>query len=153
VPSIATSHFYTFVALTTISTILIFYFSAYASSTRATPKVEVLKEILDHVAAEGNQLVTLVTTTNSTAHLTVQLPSAIGNQEYWIRVRNDSSEAWIEGGLGHTMNDETSLRVFLIGKISTSGHYLSGYGPAILECYMNGSVPQLNLSSLGGVGQ
>ncbi len=152
-PSMVTSHFYTFVALTAISTILIFSFSAYASTTRAAPEIEVLKEILNHVAAKGNQLLTVVTTTNSTAYLTVTLPSAIGNREYWIRIRNDSSKAWIEGGLGHTMNDETSLRVSLLGKTSTSGHYLGGYGPAILECYMNGSVPQLNLSSLGGSGQ
>jgi hypothetical protein len=144
---------YTFIALVAIGTILIFSFSSYASTIRAAPEIESLQNILDHIAAEGNELITLVTTTNSTAHLIVQLPSAIGNQEYWIRVRNDSSKAWLEGGLGQIRNSETAYRVFFPEKMSTSGYYLGGYGPAILECYMNGSVPQLNLNSLGGNGQ
>jgi len=152
-PSIATSHFYTFVALAAISTILIFSFSSYASTIRTAPEIENLKNILNHIAAKGNELLTLVTTTNSTTHLIVQLPSAIGNREYWIRVRNDSSNAWLEGALGQTRNGETAYCVFFPEKMSTSGYYLGGYGPAILECYMNGSVPQLNLSSLGGNGQ
>jgi len=152
-PSIAMTHFYTFVALTAISTVLICSFSSYASTVRTVPEIENLKNILDHVAAKGNELLTLVTTTNSTTHLIVQLPSTIGNREYWIRVRNDSSKAWLEGALGQIRNGETAYRVFFPQKISTSGYYLGGYGPAILKCYMNGSVPQLNLSLLGGNGQ
>jgi len=152
-PSIATSHFYTFVALAAISIILIYSFSFYASTIRIAPEIESLKNILDHVAAKGNELLTLVSTTNSTTNLIVQLPSTIGSREYWIRVRNDSSNAWLEGALGQIRNGETAYRVFFPGKMSTSGYYLGGYGHAILECYMNGSVPQLNLSSLGGSGQ
>jgi len=114
------------------------------------PEIEQLKNILDHVAAKGNELLTLVTMTNSTVQTFIQLPSTIGRREYWIRVRNDTSNTWVEGALGQLGENGTKYQVFFPGKASTWGHYIGGYGPAMLECYMNGSTPQLNLSSGGG---
>jgi len=150
VPSIASSHLYTFLALTTVSILLVCSFSLYASTVRSLPEIGQLKNILDHVAAKGNELLTLVTATNSTVHTLIQLPSTIGHQEYWIRVRNDTSNAWIEGALGQISENRTTYRVFLPRKASTSGYYMGGYGSAMLECYMNGSILQLNLNSAGG---
>jgi hypothetical protein len=117
---------------------------------RTIPEIKQLKNILDHVAAKGNELLTLTTTTNSTAQTSIQLPPTIGNREYWIRVQNDTSNVWVEGALGQLREDGTKYQVFLPKKASTSGHYIGGHGPAILECYMNGSIPQLNLRSIGG---
>jgi len=149
-PSVASSHLYTFLALTIVSTLLVFSFSSYASTVRTLPEIEQLRNILDHVAAKGNELLTLVTTTNSTVQTFVQLPTTIGYREYWIRIRNDTSNAWVEGALGKIGDGGTEYLVFFPKKVSTSGCYIGGYGPAILECYMNGSIPQLNLSSVGG---
>jgi len=149
-PSIASSHLYTFLVMATVSTLLICSFSLYASTVRIIPEIEQLKNILDHVAAKGNELLTLVTATNSTVHTLIQLPSTIGHQEYWIRVRNDTSNAWVEGALGQIREDITEYRVFFPRNVWASGHYIGGYGPATLECYMNGSIPQLNLDSVGG---
>jgi len=149
-PSIATSHLYTFLTLTTVSILLVSSFSLYASSVRSLPEIKQLKNMLDHVAAKGNELLTLVTATNSTARTLIQLPSTIGHQEYWIRVRNDASNAWIEGALGQMRENRTSYRVFLPKKASTSGYYMGGYGSALLECYMNDSILQLNLGLAGG---
>jgi hypothetical protein len=137
--------------LTTVSILLVCCFSLYAGTVRSLPEIEQLKNILDHVAAKGNELLTLVTTTNSTARTIIQLPSTIGNQEYWIRIRNDTTNAWIEGALGQISENRTTYRVFLPRKASTSGYYMGGYGSAMLECYMNGSILQLNLSSAGGL--
>lgn len=149
-PSIAVSHLYTFIALTIVGTLLVFSFSSYASIVRTIPEIEQLKNILDHVAAKGNELLTLVITTNATAQTFVQLPSTIGQREYWIQIRNDTSNAWVEGALGKMGDGETKYRVFFPGKVSTSGYHIGGYGAAVLECYVNGSIPQLNLSSVGG---
>jgi len=149
-PSIATSHLYAFLALTTVSILLVSAFSLYASTVRSLPETKQLKNILDHVAAKGNELLTLVTATNSTLRTLIQLPSTIGHQEYWIRVRNDTSNAWIEGALGQMRENRTTYRVFLPRKASTSGYYMGGYGSAMLEGYMNGSILQLNLNSAGG---
>jgi len=149
-PSVAVSHLYTFIALTTVSILLVASFSLYANTVRSLPEIKQLKNILDHVAAKGNELLTLATATNSTARTIIQLPTTIGHQEYWIRVRNDTSNAWIEGALGQIRENRTTYQVFLPRQASTSGYYMGGYGSAMLECYMNGSILQLNLNSAGG---
>ena len=120
-------------------------FSYYTSTLRAIPEIEQLKNILDHVVAKGNELLTLAITSNTTGSIVVQLPSSIGHRQYWIQVRNDTSNAWLEGALGRFGESGTTYKVFFPGKASTLGHYVSGYGPALLECYMNGSISQLNL--------
>ena len=150
-PSIALNHLYTFIALTIVSILLISSYSSYANTLQTIPEIEQLKNILDHVAAKGNELLTLVTTTGSTARTLVQLPPTIGNREYWIRLRNDTSNVWVEGALGQIDEGGREYKIFLPRKASTSGYYRGGYGPAMLECYMNGSIPQLNLSPAGGL--
>ena len=149
-PSIALNHLYAFLALTTVSILLICSFSLYANTVRTLPEIKHLKNILDHVAAKGNELLTFVTATNSTVCTFIQLPSTIGQKEYWIRVQNDTSNAWIEGALGEITENRIAYQVFLPKKVSTSGDFRGGYGFAMLECYMNGSTPQLNLNSTGG---
>ena len=149
-PSIASSQLYTFLALTTVSILLVCAFTIYTSTVRAIPEIGQLKNILDRVAAKGNELLTLMAATNSTVQTLIQLPPTIGYREYWIRVQNDTSNVWVEGALGRLGEDGTKYQVFLPGKASTSGYYIGGYGPARLECYMNGSIPQLNLSPAGG---
>jgi hypothetical protein len=149
-PSILPSHIYTLVALSAVCTILIATLNAYTTSLKATPEIEQLKNLLNHVVAKGNELLTIVATTNSSAQVSIQLPATIGYKQYWIRVRNDSSSAWLEGSLGQIIENESIHRVYLPKRTSASGYYIGGYGPAILECAMNGSTPQLNLSSLGG---
>ena len=150
-PSIALNHLYTFIAVTIVSVLLVSSYSSYANTLQTIPETEQLKNILDHVAAKGNELLTLVITTTSKAHTLVQLPPTIGNRQYWIRICNDTSNVWIEGALGQLDESVQEYKIFLPGKASTSGYYVGGYGPAMLECYMNGSVPQLNLSPAGGL--
>jgi len=149
-PSVPSSHLYTFLALITVSILLISSYSSYANTMRTIPEIKQLKNILDHVAAKGNELLTLATTTNSTSYIFIELPPTIGYREYWIRVQNDTSNVWVEGALGQLGEDGTKYQVFLPKKASTSGYYIGGHGSAILECYMNGSIPQLNLGSAGG---
>jgi hypothetical protein len=67
-----------------------------------------------------------------------------------MRARNDSSSVWIEGALGKMVDGETSNKVYLPKSVSAAGYFISGYGSAILETHMNGSTPQLGLSSQGG---
>jgi len=141
---------YTFVALVAVGTILIATLNTYTNSLRTTSEIEQLENLINHVAANGNELLTIVATTNSSTRVFLQLPGAIGYKQYWIRARNDTTSVWLEGSLGQTIVDEITLQVFLPRKTSASGYFVSGYGPAILEAYMNGSTPQLKLSSVGG---
>ncbi len=145
-PAIAPSYIYAFFALVAVSSILIFSFSAYASTLRTIPEREQLENLLNHVASKGYELITLVTTTNSTSEVVLQLPSAIGNKQYWIRLRNEPSKAWVEGALGSIHGGNVTNRVYLPKTVSVFGDYSSGFGPAVLECYINGSTVNLRLT-------
>jgi len=145
-PSIIPSYIYMFVAMTAVGTLLIFSFNSYTATLRSVPETEQLDNLLNHVAAKATQLLTQ-TKTDSNAQILLNLPTKIGDQEYWIRLRNNTLQSWIEGGLGKIWDDTTSHKVFFPGKPSAIGQHVSVYGPAVLKCYMNGSVPQLFLTS------
>lgn len=103
--------------------------------------------MLNRIASKGYELITLTTVTNSTSEAVLQLPSAIGNKQYWIRLRNMTSKAWIEGALGSIHKGNIANRVYLPKTVSALGNYSSGYGPAVLKCYMNGSTVNLHLNT------
>jgi hypothetical protein len=138
------------VALIAVCAILIATLNAYTTSLKSTPETEQLKNLLNHVAAKGNELLAVAAATESSAQVFIQLPAAIGHKQYWIRASNDSSSAWLEGSLGEILEDEVTCRVYLPQETSTSGFFVGGHGAAILESYMNGSTLQLNLNHSGG---
>lgn len=143
-PSIIPSYVYTFFALTIVGTLLICTFSAFAVSVRQDVEKEQLKNLLEYVAAESCELISTVMANNSTITVRLNMPSLVGNQRYWIQLRNDSSLAWVEGGFG-TSPAQTELCVFILGIVSASGQYVGGYGVAALECQVNGTTTCLNL--------
>lgn len=144
-PSIIPSYVYTFFALSVIGTLLICTFSAFSVSVKQDVELEQLKNLLEHVAAESCELISTTAANNSTGTVTVSMPSCLGEKSYWIQFRNDSSRAWVEGGLG-TTPVQTSLNIFLPGTVAASGVYNSGYGFAELECQLQGPLVCLNLS-------
>jgi len=145
VPSITSSYIYTFFALAIVGTLLICTFNAFTVFLKEDVKKEQLKNLLEHVAAESCELISTAMTNNSTITVTLNIPSLVGNQRYWIQLRNDSSLAWVEGDFG-TSPVQTGLYIFIPGIVSASGQYISGYGVAVLECQVNGTTTCLNLS-------
>jgi type II secretory pathway pseudopilin PulG len=138
------------IALAVIGALLVATVNSYAGTLKNTSEVEQLRNLLSQVAAKGIELITLTASTNSSASASVHLPASIGTQQYWMRACNDSSSVWIEGALGRIMDMEASDKVYLPRVVSAAGHFISGYGLAILQTHMNGSAPQLDLSSQGG---
>jgi type II secretory pathway pseudopilin PulG len=138
------------IALAVVGALLVAAINAYTTTLRTTSEIEQLKNLLNVVAAKGTELLTIAASTNSSTQVFLQLPATIGHQQYWMRAGNDSSSTWIEGALGPITHIETQNRVFLPQGASASGSLVGGYGPAVLESYMNGSTPQLNIASLGG---
>ena len=143
--SIIPSYVYTFFALSIVSTLLICAFASFSVSVKQDIEVEQLKNLLEHVAAESCELISTTNSNNSTATLRMSMPSNLCEKSYWIQFRNDSSHAWVEGGLASTPV-ETSLKIFVPGMVEASGLYTSGYGFAKLECEFQGSTVYLNLS-------
>ncbi|MCW4035368.1 MAG: hypothetical protein NWF03_08405 [Candidatus Bathyarchaeota archaeon] len=144
-PSIIPSYVYTFFALTIVGTILICTFSTFAVSVKQDVETEQLKNLLEYVAAESCELISTSSVNNSTASIKLTMPPRLGENRYWIQFRNDSSTAWIEGGLG-TTPVQTSLTVFVPGLVNASGLFISGYGFAELECQTQGTTTFLNLT-------
>jgi hypothetical protein len=107
---------------------------AYANTLQFATEARRLKNLMDQVAAKCTELATLTMVTNATAEGFIQMPSAIGNKQYWLRLRNNSANAWIEGGFGSTALDGTDLRVYLPQETSAAGFFLGGHGAAHIEC-------------------
>lgn len=146
-PALAPSYIYAFFALIAVSSILVSSFSAYAVTLRTIPEVEQLGNLLEYVAAKGYELAALTAKTNSTSEVVLQLPSTIGNKQYWLRLRGDSAKTWVEGALGLIHGGNITNRVYLPKAIHAFGNYSSSYAPAVLECSMNGSTTTLTLST------
>jgi hypothetical protein len=149
-PSVVSSYVYTFAALVAVSVLLIFSVNSYAYSLRAASEQDQLQSILTGVAAKANEILSLVTTTNSSVTASLSMPTTIGDQYYWLQIRNDSSKAWVEGALGEFHEGATGLQVFIPSYAVMSGYFSSAKGIATLHGYMDASTPQLNLASAGG---
>jgi len=146
-PSITPGYLYTFAALIAVSSLLFFSFMSYVDALREASEFKQLKNLMQHVAAKGIQLLTLTLRTNATLESFLHMPVTIGNKQYWIQLNNDSNQAWLTGGFGNTPLREFDLRIYLPKEASARGYYVGGYGVACLKCYMNGSVPQILLTN------
>ncbi len=151
-PTIAPSYLYTFLAMIAVSTILVLSFMTYVSALRISSEAGQLSNLMDHLAAESTDLLTLVLVTNTTIETFLQMPSLIGEKQYWLRFRNDSSNAWLEGGFGNQPKEGAALRVHLPQEVFATGSYIGGYGAARLECEINAGCPRIQLTSSSVVG-
>lgn len=149
-PSTLSAHVYTMIALALVGTLLVATLNSYTTSLKRASEIEQLRNLIMQVAATGTQLLTITTATSSFTEIFVQLPSAIGYRQYSLCLRNDSSSAWVEGYFEQETEKTGLDRVFLPKGTSTNGIFVSGYGSAVLQSYVNGSALQLNLSFSGG---
>jgi hypothetical protein len=146
-PSITPSYLYTFIALIAVSSLLIFSFMAYANALKFSSEVRQLKNLMDYVAAETTELVTLTLTTNATSQCYLQMPTLIGDKQYWLQIRNDSGKTWLEGGFGNLPMEGAELHVYLPKGVLATGYYVGGYGVAQLECHSEAGVLRIQLKS------
>jgi hypothetical protein len=123
---------------------------AYTNALRVSSEVKQLRNLMTYMAAKSTDLLTLSSTTNATTKATLQMPTAIGNKQYWLQLRNDSRHAWLEGGLGNAPLEETQLRIYLPEEASATGYYIGGYGTASLECQMSAGTFLIQLTSSSG---
>ncbi|MCW4052900.1 MAG: hypothetical protein NWE78_06820 [Candidatus Bathyarchaeota archaeon] len=138
-PAIAPSYIYAFFALTIVASILISSFSTHMTTLKAISEIQQLENIIKHVATQSYKLITLANTANSTSKTILELPLKIGNRQYWFRLCTNSSNAWVEGALGTPHKSKVTHQVSLPKMVMASGNYSSGYGPALLESYYDGT--------------
>jgi hypothetical protein len=146
-PTDAMDYLHSLLTLTIVGIILTSSFAIYVNSLVQGSEVNHLKEVLNQVAAEAMGALVVLTEDNATVSAVFSLPLKIGNQDYWIRLGNDSSASWVEGAFGSVSTSrEQECRVYLPKKVYASGTFEGGYQLAQLVCVMNGSTPQITLS-------
>lgn len=138
-PSTSTSYYYTLLSLAAVGTLLLCSFQVYNNQVREASETMALKRALEAIAAEGCELLSLTTSTNSSAQTILHLPDRIGERRYWVRLRSDSSRVWVEGGFGEEWEGEAECRVYLPPGISASGSYAGEEGALKLRCYVSGA--------------
>ncbi len=86
-PSTSTSYYYTLLSLAAVGTLLLCSFQIYDSQVRGASETVALKRVLETVATEGCELLSLTSSTNSSAQVLLHLPDRIGERRYWVRLR------------------------------------------------------------------
>jgi hypothetical protein len=119
---------------------------AYADVLRLSSEVKELRKLMNIVSAKAVDLTSLAIATNASAETFLQVPSSIGNKQYWLRLQNDSARTWLEGGLGNVPYDETDLRVFIPSEASANGYYIAGHGAVQLSCNVADEIPHVTLT-------
>ncbi|MCW4007958.1 MAG: hypothetical protein NWF09_04605 [Candidatus Bathyarchaeota archaeon] len=146
-PSIVPSYIYTLFATIIVGALIIGACSLSAMNIRAEAEEQQLLNLARYVSTESLALVTCTKRNNATAQLSLNVPTFIGEKSYWIKIANDSATAWVEVGFG-TSIQQGQYVVHIPAEVSASGAYVSGSGPAVLECRVEADAVYLTL--IGG---
>jgi hypothetical protein len=144
-PSIIPSYIYTLFASIIVGTIVISACGLSTANVKYEAEKQQLSNIADYVATESLDLISHAAAENLTLTLHLDVPQRIGNQQYWIKMTNNSAKAWVEVGFGTTVLSSEQL-VYIPSDVAASGTYISGSGAVLLECYSDNSGVQLTLS-------
>lgn len=147
-PTITPAYLYTFAALIAVSSLLTLSFIAYVNTLRSSSEINRLKDLMNYVAAKAINMMAYTLSTNATVETFVQLPSRIGEKQYWLKLENDPSTSWLKGGFGDNPL-EGELRLSLMKNVLANGSYVGGYDSARLTCLSSSGVVQIQLSSEG----
>ncbi len=105
-----------------------------------------LSNINAYIATESLALLSHTTESNLNSTQYLQIPTDIGARQYWVRIANDSSHAWIESGFG-TIIIPDQPDMYIPAKISASGTYVSNSGRAYLICQIENQTAVLTLTN------
>lgn len=143
-PSIIPSYIYTLFASIIVGTLIISMCGLTVANVKREAEEQQLSSIAEYIAVKSMELVSHATTDNSTSTVDLEVPSVIGNQRYWIQVKNDSSKAWVEAGFGTTVTS-SEKRAYVPTEVAASGTYLSGSGTAFLQFTLDAGVASITL--------
>jgi len=149
-PSDSTDYLYSLLALSMVGMILTAALASYCGLLKQSSESKQLEDILKKAGAKAAYALMMLTENNATLILNFQMPSKIGDRYYWIRIANDSSSSWIEGGFGlEARTGEQDYRIYLPRKVYASGTFESRYEIARLNCSLVGSTPKIILERGG----
>lgn len=145
-PTIIPSYVYSLFAALIVGTIVIYACSTYTINIRNEAATQQLTNIDEYVATQSLTILSHTTENKQNSTLSLNIPSGIGNQRFWIRISSDSSGAWVESGFGTTAAASPE-RICIPAAVLASGTFVSGSGRALLECHFEDQVATLTLTS------
>lgn len=138
------SYMYSLFASLIIGSILVCAVSVETLSIRGSANEQQLENIQQYVAA---QALTLIAQTTFEGQSTIQyldIPSAIGNQRFYIHLASDQNSAWVTSGFNQ--NTTISRPTEVPAKADAQGSYLSGQGRPLLQCHIQNQIVTLTLT-------
>lgn len=144
-PSIIPTYVYSLFAALMVGIIIVCTCSVVTAGVKSNADTQQLTNINEYIATQSLIMLSQTTCENQNITQTLDIPSQVGNQRFWIRITNDSQTAWVESGFGPTVltSDE---RVEMPAKVAASGSFVSGSGRAILECHYENQIATLTLT-------
>ncbi|MCL5877856.1 MAG: hypothetical protein M1540_08610 [Candidatus Bathyarchaeota archaeon] len=143
-PTIIPGYVYSLFAALIVGVIVVCSCSVATSSIKADAEVQQLRNIGQYVAAQSLTLLSSTSDSQSTTQY-LDIPSQVGNQPFWIRIANDSSNAWVEMGFG-TNPLSSSMQEKLPATVTASGSFVSSTGRAVLQCSVENQIATLTLT-------
>jgi len=143
--TIIPGYVYSIFAALVVGTIIVSSCSLSMANIKHEAENQQLTNIDEYVAAQSLTLITHLIQDGLNTTQFLNLPSQIGNQEYSIRLANDSSNAWVESGFGATVQRQP--QIYIPAEINASGFFISGWGRAFLQCYFQNQTVTLTLTS------
>jgi hypothetical protein len=145
-PSIIPGYVYSLFAALVVGTIIVCSCSAILLNVKNNAEIQQLSNINEYIAAQSLTLLShaIGSNLNSTQYLSI--PTQIGTRQYWVRIANDSSSAWVESGFGTTVIP-SQPDMYIPAKILASGLYVSNTGRAFLNCQIENQTIVLTLTN------
>jgi hypothetical protein len=146
VPSIIPGYVYSIFAALLVGAIIVYACGLSTMNIKNQATNQQLKNIDEYVAAQSLTLLSRASENNQNATQFLDIPSAIGNQRFWINIANDSSVAWVNSGFGTTVS-QNDRHMSIPAHVAASGTFISGSGRAKLECHFENQIATLTLTS------
>lgn len=144
--TIIPSYLYSIFAALIVGTIIVSSCGVAMVNIKNKAENQQLANIDEYVAAQSLTLISHVTVDGQNVTQFLNLPSQVGNKEYWVSIVNNSINAWIESGFG-TGVTENQPEVYIPAEVSASGSFISGWGRPFLQCYLVNQTVTLTLNS------
>jgi hypothetical protein len=145
-PTIIPSYVYSLFAALIVGSIIVSACSSSVSGIRNEANTQQLGNIDEYVATQSLNLITHTAENNQNSTQYLEIPSSIGNQQFWICIGNNSSGAWVQSGFGNTAVS-SQPQMHIPAKVAASGIFISGSGRAFLQCHLENEVLTLTLNS------
>lgn len=138
------SYMYSLFASLIIGSILVCAVSVEAMTIRSTANEQQLQNIQQYVAAQALTLITQTTFEGQTTKQYLDIPSAIGNQRFYIHLSSDQNSAWVTSGFNQNITSSRPTEVPT--KAEAQGSILSGSGRPLLQCQYQNQIVTLTLT-------